>query len=282
MTPATATAMRAALETRLVNQAAAAGIEAGRLRRRLVFQRVLRRLSQDDRWVLKGGYLLEARLAGGARTTRDLDLASAHATELGELREALDDALARDPDGDFLRFTVTGSSPLAADQAGSGGWRFSIDARLAGRTFDRVRIDVVGRIAETSGGTEIVELAAPVTGLALGAAQVVAVDVAQHAAEKFHALCRTYAGDRPSTRVKDLVDVVLLTEAGLLPDPALADRLRSVFADRDGRDPPPRLPEPPTSWAGDYAVLIADLGVGTDTVDAAMTIASRVYADALA
>jgi hypothetical protein len=274
--------MRAALEARLVNQAAAAGVEAGRLRRRLVFQRVLRRLSGDDRWVLKGGYLLEARLAGGARTTRDLDLVTAHATELGQLLEALEGVLARDPDGDFFRFTVTSTSPLAADEAGFGGWRFSIDARLAGRAFDRVRIDVVGRIAETAGGTEIVEVAAPIIGMDLGSAHVVAVDVAQHAAEKLHALCRTYAGDRPSTRVKDLVDVVLLIEAGALPDPRLADRLRTVFAARDGRDPPPGLPEPPASWARDYAVLVADVGVGTETVDAAMALASRLYAEALA
>lgn len=282
MTPATAAAMRAALEARLVSQAAEARVEAGRLRRRLVFQRLLRRLSEDDRWVLKGGYLLEARLAGGARTTRDLDLASANAAALGPLRETLDEVLARDPDGDFLRFTVTGSAPLAADDAGLGGWRFSIDARLAGRTFDRVRLDVVGRVAETWGGTEIVGLAAPVTGLNLGEAQVVAVNVAQHAAEKFHALCRTYAGARPSTRVKDLVDIVLMIEAGMLPDPRLADRLRAVFAARDGRDPPHDLPEPPASWARDYAVLTADLGVGADTVSAAVALSSRIYADALA
>lgn len=65
-----------------------------------------------------------------------------------------------------------------------------------------------------------------------------------------------------------------------MPEPRLADRLHRVFAARDGRDLPPRLPESPASWARDYAVLIADLGVGTDTVEAALTIPSR--ADALA
>ncbi len=34
-----------------------------------------------------------------------------------------------------------------------------------------------------------------------------AVDLNQHAAEKLHALTRQY-GDRPNTRVKDLVDVL--------------------------------------------------------------------------
>ncbi len=90
MTPSSAAAMRAALEARLVNQAQSQGVDAGRLRRRLVFQRVLRRLAADDRWILKGGFLLEARLSDRARTTRDLDLASVHASDLDAVRDALE------------------------------------------------------------------------------------------------------------------------------------------------------------------------------------------------
>lgn len=282
MTPATAAAMRAALEARLVNQAAELGIEAGRLRRRLVFQRIARRLSDDDRWVLKGGYLLEARLAHRARTTRDLDLATALAADADPLREAFAAVLDRDPDTDFLRFSITGASALRPDGAGHGGRRFSVEVRMAGRIFDRVRVDVVARVGETSGGTELITLPAPVDGVDLGPANVLAVDVAQHAAEKFHAICRTYAGDRPSTRVKDLVDVVLLVEAGLLPDPRLPDRLRTVFAARDGQDPPLDLPEPPASWARDYEALITDVGAATATVEAAMAVATAVFRQALA
>src|SRR4051794_19335012 len=59
---------------------------------------------------------------------------------------------------------------------------------------------------------------------------------------------------RPPRRAREL------TEAGLLPEPRLAHRLRGVIAARDGRDPPSRLPEPPASWARDCAVLIADQG----------------------
>ena len=274
--------MRAALETRLVSQAANLGIEAGQLRRRLVFQRIVRRLSGDDRWVLKGGYLLEARLEHRARTTRDLDLVSALAVDVEPLRDALEAALDRDPESDFFRFSITGAAALRPDDAGQGGWRFSVEARMAGRTFDRVRVDVVARIGETSGGTEMINLPVPVAGVDLGPARILAVDVPQHAAEKFHALCRTYAGDRPSTRVKDLVDVVLLIEAGLLPDPRLSDRLRTVFAARDGRDPPSDLPEPPASWARDYEALVTDVGADAGTVAAAMAVATAVYRQALA
>ncbi|RBY79912.1 nucleotidyl transferase AbiEii/AbiGii toxin family protein [Geodermatophilus sp. TF02-6] len=266
----------------MINQARAQGADASRLRRRLVFQRVLRRLAVDDRWVLKGGFLLEARLAARARTTRDLDLVSVYAGDLDELRHALEVALEHDPDGDFLRFAVTGTGSLRPDDAGVGGWRLSVDVRLAGRTFDRVRIDVVGRVDETSGGIETVELVSPVSGLDFRPAVVRAVDVAQHAAEKYHAVCRTYAGDRPSTRVKDLVDLVLLAEAGLLPAAHLGDRLRPVFASRDGHDPPPELPDPPAAWRHDYAFLADDLGLAAGTVEEAMAVASDVYRRALA
>lgn len=118
------------------------------------------------------------------RTTRDLDLASALAIDVEPLRDALAEALDRDPDGDFFRFAITGASALRPDDAGQGGWRFSVEVRMAGRVFDRVRVDVVARVGETFGGTELVDLPTPLAGVDLGPARVLAVDVAQDAAEK--------------------------------------------------------------------------------------------------
>ena len=107
-----------------------------------------------------------------------------------------------------------------------------------------------------------------------------AVDVAQHAAEKFHAMARTYAGDRPSSRVKDLVDVVLLAEAGLLPHPDLAGRLHTVWQVRDGVPPPAQLPEFPASWLADYAAMAAELDLHIDYSTARST-AERLFAEAV-
>ena len=281
MMPATAPAMRAALDARIVSQAAVGGLDAGRLRRRLVFQRVLRRLSDDDRWVLKGGYLLETRLAAGARATRDLDLVSAEADDVDRLRDALGAALGLDPDGDFFDFAIMKTGSLAADQAGRGGWRVHLEARLAGRVFDRIHIDVMARVTEVDGAVEILEVASPISGVDFAPARVLVVDVAQHAAEKFHALCRTYSGARPSSRVKDLVDIALMSEAGLLPDPRLGSRIRAVFLDRDGDSPPPGLPEFPASWAHDYRTLTADLPVSAPDVESAAELAGQLYREAL-
>jgi hypothetical protein len=59
---ATPEAFRTALETRLRNQTQEAGGALDRLRRGVVFERILARLarSEDSDWVLKGGMALES------------------------------------------------------------------------------------------------------------------------------------------------------------------------------------------------------------------------------
>lgn len=72
---ASAAAFRAALETRLSTQQTAA-VGLTRLRKRVVFERLLARLQSvaADAWVLKGGFALELRLGERARTTKDMDI----------------------------------------------------------------------------------------------------------------------------------------------------------------------------------------------------------------
>jgi hypothetical protein len=72
---------------------------------------------------------------------------------------------------------------------------------------------------------------------------VFAVDLAQHAAEKLQALTRPY-GDQVNTRVKDLVDLVVLAESGWIDRERLARRLRTVFTVRASHDMPGHLPVP--------------------------------------
>jgi hypothetical protein len=273
-------ALRSALEARILAHARAHALDPSQIRRRLVFQRVLSRLADDDSWVLKGGFLLEARLPNVARTTRDLDLV--REGDSAQIEEALIKALSATRGGDFFRFVITRSTPLSLDGSGLGGFRFGVDSTLDGRTFERIRIDVVERMAEVQGGTETVTIDSPITGVELGPAHVLAVDVAQHAAEKFHAMSRLYAGYRPSTRVKDLVDVVLLAEAGLLPHAHLLDRLLVVFQERDGMAPEHRLPTPPASWKDDYAAIAAPLLMSANTLSKAFAIADSIYSEALA
>lgn len=269
--------LRAALDARIVNQSGE--VDPYPLRRRLTYQRVLRRLGEHPSggWVLKGGYLLEARLHPRARATRDLDLA----IRLGDndsVAVLLREALNHDPDGDHFTFTVSQPTELVADARGNRAWRVTVTAVLDSRTFASLRIDLVDRLDEIGDATEVLVVPPPVAGLAFGDALVTVVDIAQHAAEKFHALCTVYPDGRQNTRVKDLLDIVLMVEAGLLPHPALAARIRAVFGIRDGKPPPAALPSPPASWRADYATLASATEAQIAEVEAAFTLASSVFA----
>lgn len=148
-----ATALRRALEARLKQQAADTGTDLARRRRLVVFDRVAARLSADPAvgWVLKGGAVMEFRLRGRARTTKDMDLAARRdgaGLDGPAVRELLVDALAVDEDKDGFLFQVSPPVELKADTAGRGGWRFSVESRLAGRVFATVRVDVVAREEE--------------------------------------------------------------------------------------------------------------------------------------
>lgn len=138
-------------------------------------------------------------------------------------------------------------------------------------------MDVVARADEIAGSVE--HLRFP-SGLAFAgyppAVTVAVVDIAQHAAEKFHALTQPYR-DRTNTRVKDLVDLVLMAETGLIEPTRLAQRMRTVFTVRATHDMPADLPVPAASWTADYAHLIADLDIEARTVDAALSLISSIW-----
>ena len=114
-------ALRAALEQRLQVESQHSGIVVNRLRRRVVFERLVGRLNRAEpgRWVVKGGMALEVRLPDQARTTKDLDLGLREdGAEPDELRDRLIDALTADPDSDGFTFLVGPAAELGADEAG--------------------------------------------------------------------------------------------------------------------------------------------------------------------
>lgn len=271
---------RASLEARIDNRAAQLGVASTRIRRQVAFQRLLARLARTQGWVLKGGFCLETRL-DVARATMDLDMVtSASATDALGLQDLLDETLDRDVDGDGFTFRVGLPRRLAGEDAGNAGWRSAVTAMLAGREFQSVRLDVVARQAEIAGGIEDLLVPAPVVGTRLTGVLIAAVEVAQHAAEKAHAYARVYAYERFSTRVKDLVDLVLMTEAGLLDPGAWGLRLGHVYRIRDDRLPPKSLVEPPQSWDGPYAALATGLGLGARDLAAAYDLVRPSYQEA--
>ena len=274
-------ALRAAIEDRLRNEGAGSGTDVARLRRRTVFERLLVRLERASpgTWVVKGGMALELRLGGRARTTRDLDLSVRANAVLDEVHTLLVDALIEDPDGDGFEFRLSAPTPIAADEAGRPGWTFLTDARLGGRTFERVKIQIVPRADEIT-GTVRVPLPGALSFAGIEVVEVEVVDPAQHFAEKLHAYTREY-GDRPNSRVRDLPDLVLLIEDGL--DPHGAHRAAAhVFEVRGTHPLPIALPDPPAGWGPRYAQLAGELDISARTVDDAMTVVRAFWAQALA
>jgi hypothetical protein len=268
---ATPGALRAALEARLAtgDPTTVPGLE--RLRRRATFERLLVRLdhAMPGQWVLKGGMALEVRLGDRARSTRDLDLAVRQTGEdAGTIRDHLIEALADDPEGDGFEFRVGPARAIDLDEAGRAGWRFTVDARLDGRTFANVRLDVVARTEEIS-TTDRITLRSMLAFAGFPDHEIEAVDPAQHFAEKLHAFTRPH-GDRTNSRVKDLPDLLLLMDQGLAPTAELLATVRHVFAARSTHGLPTSLPDPPADWADRYASLADELGLDEAGVDAAM------------
>ncbi|MEO3782347.1 nucleotidyl transferase AbiEii/AbiGii toxin family protein [Actinocorallia sp. B10E7] len=247
--------LRKALEIRLRRQAEADGTDLGRLRRRALFDRIAARLAATEPgwWVLKGGTALEFRFLDRARATKDLDLALRDGDLSGAaLKDELIETLAEDVDGDCFVFRVGPPRELERDSEGRAAWRFSVEGFLAGKLYASVRLDVVQR-AEELAATEQIELPGVLAFADIAPRKIEAVHRNQHFAEKLHALTRDY-GNRPNTRVKDLIDLVLLIEDGLQPDRELVSVARHVFDVRATHVLPLSIPDPPPFWADVYPV----------------------------
>lgn len=278
----TASDRQRSVNDRIRLTAQAAGVDANRVRRSVVFQRLLVRLAPHG-LVLKGGYSLEVRLPGVARATKDVDLVGrlALAADADALLDALEPMLEVTP-GDGFTFRVESVRRLREVDGGQHAWRLKVEVLLDRARFETVTVDLVGQVDELVGATELLSVACPV--LLPGCDDVVieAADVYQHAAEKFHAYARIYAQDRPSSRVKDLVDLVLLVEAGLLDDNArLRGRLDRVHSVRDGSPPPAQLASPPEYWTRPFAVMAAELGLTARVLTDAHLLVRDRYAAAL-
>jgi hypothetical protein len=272
-------ALREALEARLGNRSRETGTDLTRLRRRAAFERILVRLvlGAPDRWVVKGGMALELRLGDRARSTRDLDLGLRGAQgDAVAVRELLNECLSGAQEEDGFDFRVGEPTTITLDEAGRPGWRFPVDARMAGRTFANVRLDVVPRDAEVS-KTLRVELPGVLDFAGLERHEVEVVDPRQHFAEKAHAFTRTY-GDRLNTRVRDLPDMVLLIDDGLEPTRELFSIVSRLFEARADPAVPLELPDPPAFWREQYPAFAAELDVTAQTLDDAMAVVRTFWA----
>lgn len=255
-------AFRAALEARL-RQAATGDQDLARRRRTVAFDRFLARLavSQGDAWILKGGAALEFRMPDRARATRDIDLAL---TDSADPADQLLDDLESDPFGDHFYFRVTRRRQLSEAPDRGVVTRLSIDALIGGRVFERFVVDLVGTDYATAGPPERVELGRAFAFADLPIVELAVLDLRTHWAEKLSAYLRRY-DDRPNTRVKDLVDLVLLIEHGLESDVRLHEAVATTFNRREQELPGADLASLADEWAEPFASMAVELALQTRT-----------------
>jgi hypothetical protein len=149
--------------------------------------------------VLKGGYALELRLGGKARTTKDIDL-DLPSPPVEHLLEELQEAAERDL-GDFFVLRVGVPKPMKG--APPGSLRFSVEARLAGRPFTSFALDV-GQRDVLSGEAEWKDGQADLAFAGIERPRLPVYPLADHFAEKLHEYTRPR---EHRTRAKDLLDL---------------------------------------------------------------------------
>ncbi|HET8640217.1 MAG TPA: nucleotidyl transferase AbiEii/AbiGii toxin family protein [Solirubrobacterales bacterium] len=255
-----AAAFRMALEQRLKDRAGNDGAQLARDRKRVAFDRLLVRLIEvaKGRWLLKGGFALELRLAARARSTKDIDIE--WRAEENELLDALLDA-ARHDAGDFFVFTIERAG-IPEDRLG-GSHRFRASASLAGRPFETFLLDV-GFRSDDALSVETLQTDALLDFAGIEPIEIDAVPLALQIAEKLHAYTRTYEGQRPSTRTKDLVDLALIAELSSLDAATLHREIETIFAIRKTHARPSTVPSPPADWSVPYRRLAKEVGAPDD------------------
>jgi predicted nucleotidyltransferase component of viral defense system len=257
-----AAAFRQALDQRLKNEAAATGLGLARLRKRVAFELFLRRLLvvAPDRWVLKGALALDFRLAVTTRSTKDIDLGRDDDEQAAIRDIAAAQQLALD---DYFTFAATRTDELE-DTDEFSAVRFHVTAQLAGRTFEQFLVDI-GFTDAILWTPDTIHTSEYLSFAGIEPIAVPAIPIPQHLAEKVHAYTRTYGESRrPSTRPKDLVDILLIESTATIKAGPLRHALESTFAERARQPLPTTLPPPPSVWTDPYKRLAATVHIESD------------------
>ncbi|QSE68576.1 nucleotidyl transferase AbiEii/AbiGii toxin family protein [Rhodococcus sp. PSBB049] len=261
--------IRASIEAQLRQSARETDRPYDAVRRQFVYERFLDRVFSGDPhgWILKGGVGMMVRVPN-ARHSLDIDLVGCHD---GDSVQALI-TLAQD-ETDPFRYTITPKRETDSIE----GTRLTVVASLGGRKFEEFRIDLVNE-RSLIGEVERRSLMGMVDDkhgdFPRNADTVQLYPLADQIADKICAIHETHGAGHPSSRTRDLIDLLLIAEH---LQPELAATVASVTAERDRRQI--TLPEamtPPPLWASNWAKdtnvvrhLDPALRVFTHAVDAA-------------
>lgn len=219
---ASPTAFRRALTDKLATVALTGKWSLSHLQRQISYDRLLERLyAVDDGWVVKGATALLARDLG-VRASIDVDIFRAVALEVAEreLREAATLDL-----GDWFVFEAGAARPA---RDGAAGLRVPIRALIGPTEWASFHVDLVGSEVTMTGAPEQMPALARVTMPEVEQRGYRVYPLVDHVADKIAAIFDRYGKSRsPSTRYKDLVDLVAIASAASVEAQAQIVALRS-------------------------------------------------------
>lgn len=262
----TAADFRKSLEARLKSLASKTGEDLQRLRRKVAFDRFLARIFSIEKsgFYLKGGYAMELRLAH-ARATKDIDLTCIRRIKneselLSELIFLDLQTLAQQNLNDHFIYQV-GKAQLDLENAPYGGARYPVSAMIDEKIFVRFQLDVgadflLDQIETIQGNNwlDFYGIPAPVIPM---------ISIEQQFAEKLHAYT-LIRGQRINSRVKDLIDMVLLLNMKIPKSDEMLRALQKVFKKRDTHLLPLRLDPPPEDWNTQFINMATECGLPQD------------------
>ncbi|MFV2045030.1 MAG: nucleotidyl transferase AbiEii/AbiGii toxin family protein [Anaerolineales bacterium] len=268
-------AFRRALEDHLRAQSRSGRLPLFRLRKLVVFDRLLARLNatSPDSWVLKGGFALQLHFGVRSRTTKDIDLLLRRSVSPAwdMLRQAGATEL-----GDWFAFEI--GRPQAEALHDQGGQRFPVHSLLDGRTFERFHMDV-GTGDPVLEPPEILNTPDLLAFAEIDPVPFPTYPLTQQIAEKLHAYTRRDEGTE-STRVRDLVDILLIAGRSTFNAGKLSAAIHATFEARATHALPAQMPEPPSKWGPPFRRSADELGLAWKDLDEAAG-AARGFIDPL-
>ncbi|MFK0223760.1 nucleotidyl transferase AbiEii/AbiGii toxin family protein [Streptomyces vinaceus] len=177
------------------------------LMRGFFFQRLTARVftADPDGWLLKGGQALLVRYPGGARLSKDIDLQRLTGTT-EEALDALLMAAALDL-RDHMRFV-----PQAVRLQGTDGDGINqtFDVYIGLNKIDSIRVDLVTNKTVTAQPADFRLMPRPDVPWPTDWPRVRLYPVVDHLADKICAMYEWHNGSIPSSRFRDLADILLI------------------------------------------------------------------------
>jgi len=245
---ATPVAFRRALTDKLKALAKTSRWELPQLQRQFAYDRLLERLYlMDDGWIVKGAVALLARDLG-VRASIDIDVYRAKSADAAEAD--LRAAAARDV-GDWFRFEI---GPRGAVADGAVGIRLPVTAYVGMKVWAKFHVDLVGADLTMVGEPDAVSALAEIDMPDVSQRGYRAYPLVDHVADKVAATVQRYgASQRPSTRFRDLVDLVAIAQGASI-DAQQQIRALTSEAERRGIVLPETFDVPDRAlWESGYA-----------------------------